>query len=82
MEQQSDKMSTILKDPSAFYDAPKDVMKDDDFGTEEKDRILQCWEEDEIAKQRAVSENMAPPQSVGATGDTLSVISQLRGELG
>jgi hypothetical protein len=84
MKQLSDKIKDIMKDPSAAYDSPKDVIDDNNLSHEEKSEILRCWEEDETAKQRAASENMPPPVSedTQTTGDMLMLISKLRDELG
>ncbi len=82
MTQQNEKMNEILKDPSAAYATPQEVINDDGLNEEQKERVLQCWEEDERAKQRAASENMPSPSDIETTGTALSLISQLRGELG
>jgi len=71
----------ILKDPSATYKSPQDVMDDADLTHEQKSEILRCWEEDETAKQRAESENMNAPEDQQMTGETLALISTLRAKL-
>mgnify|MGYP001075941057 CR=1 FL=1 len=83
MEKSSKDVKDILKDPSAFYSSPQLVADDPSLTQEQKRVILRCWEDDEKAKQRAASENMPPPPSnTETTGDTLALISKLRGDLG
>lgn len=47
-----------LDDPEKFYKTPEAVLADNRLTQEQKDKILQCWEQDELALIRAEEENM------------------------
>ena len=44
--------------PEKFYKTPEAVVADNNLTDEQKDKILHCWEQDEIALLRADDENM------------------------
>jgi len=48
-----------LRDPEKFYKTPESVLADKHLTQEEKDKILHCWEQDELALIRAEEENMS-----------------------
>jgi hypothetical protein len=72
----------ILKDPSAIYPTPQDVMSDHYITDDTKEEILRCWEEDVTALLRAESENMGSGEPSAKSADLLTEISKLREELG
>lgn len=45
--------------PEKFYKTPEEVLADKNLTQEQKDKILQCWEQEEIALMRAEEENMS-----------------------
>ncbi len=51
-------LEAILKDPSKHFRAPRDVVCDARFSTEEKRRILDCWALDAQLLTVAEEENM------------------------
>lgn len=55
----------VIKDPGRIYDTPDEVLRDSHLSKEEKEIILENWEQDQIALLRAEEENM--------TGDTKAV---------
>lgn len=81
MTKNATNVQDIMKDPSAYYDKPQEVLNDQHLNREDKAEILRCWEEDEKAKLRATSENMPSPDGQQTTGDQLALISNLRNEL-
>ncbi|TNE34393.1 MAG: hypothetical protein EP348_10985 [Alphaproteobacteria bacterium] len=74
-------IDTIMKDPSAIYDTPHDVLKDDELTEDVKYQILIGWEEDVKALMRAESENMPNPSKSSRTADLLTEITKLRSDL-
>lgn len=51
-------IEAIMKDPSRHFRAPRDVVTDDRFTTEEKHRILDSWALDAQLLTVAEEENM------------------------
>ena len=49
-----------LIDPEKFYKTPESVLADTHLTQEQKDKILHCWEQDQLALIRAEEENMTP----------------------
>ncbi|MDN7124150.1 hypothetical protein [Pseudidiomarina terrestris] len=56
------KFEAILKDPSAVYDKPQDVLDDGNLSRDEKCEILKQWEYDAVELQVATEENMPGPE--------------------
>lgn len=75
----------ILKNPSAIYDHPQDVVKDSKLSKDEKDKVLKAWEDEAQALLRAEGESMNAPaedaSDPSATGELLKNISKLREDL-
>ena len=51
-------LEEVIKDPSSFYETPKQVLVDADFTKDEKNEILDQWEQGVRALIRAEGENM------------------------
>jgi hypothetical protein len=51
-------IESIVKDPSRYFRAPRDVVTDKRFTTEEKQRILDSWALDAQLLTVAEEENM------------------------
>jgi hypothetical protein len=49
----------ILSNPSAFFDAPMEVVKHADYSDAEKHQILVCWKEQAKNLQTATGEGMS-----------------------
>lgn len=49
----------ILQDPSAIYETPEDVLKDDSLSKDEKRQVLNQWRYDAIQLQTGDAENMS-----------------------
>ncbi len=81
MTLQNQKIENFLKDPSAHFESPRDVLSDQKLSKHDKLEILRCWEEDEIAKQRAAEENMTAPDEQAKADDVLSLIGKLKDKL-
>jgi hypothetical protein len=47
-----------LNDPEKLYKTPEFVLSDERLTQEQKEKILHCWEQDELALIRAEEENM------------------------
>lgn len=48
-----------LKDPAAAFGTPDAVLGDESLTTEQKKRILECWQQDAKLLEEAAAENMA-----------------------
>ena len=51
-------LKEVIQDPSLFYENPKQVVDDADFTKDEKNEILDQWEQGVRALIRAEGENM------------------------
>lgn len=52
-------LNEVIKDPSSFYETPKQVLEDASFTKDEKNEILDQWEQGVRALIRAEGENMS-----------------------
>jgi hypothetical protein len=59
MERKNDKIAECVLNPEKFYKSPEAVLSDKNLTQEQKDKILHCWEQEEIALMRAEGENMS-----------------------
>ena len=46
------------RNPEKVYKTPESVLADNRLSQEQKDKILHCWEQDQLALIRAEEENM------------------------
>ena len=53
------KADECVLNPEKFYKTPEAVLADNNLTQEQKDKILHCWEQDEISLMRADEENMS-----------------------
>lgn len=51
-------LDAILRDPSAAYEKPDDVLNDSNLNNDEKLEVLEQWEYDALELQVATDENM------------------------
>ena len=58
MGHKSEEVTEGELNPEKFYKTPEAVLADKKLTTEQKDKILHCWEQEEIALMRAEGENM------------------------
>lgn len=52
------KLDAILRDPSAAYQKPDDILNDSALNDKEKLQVLEQWEYDALELQVATDENM------------------------
>jgi len=52
------KLDAILRDPSAAYEKPDDILNDSALNDKEKLQVLEQWEYDALELQVATDENM------------------------
>ena len=62
--------------PEKFYKTPEAVLADNSLTQEQKDKILHCWEQDEIALLRADDENMSSQIEATPPGELLKKIKK------
>ncbi|RUO63515.1 hypothetical protein [Pseudidiomarina insulisalsae] len=76
------KLEDILKDPSAAYDKPQDVLDDDNLTHDEKCKVLEQWEYDIRELLVATEENMPGPEgySLDEVQDVLRKLCDEDGE--
>jgi hypothetical protein len=67
-------IEAILKCPDKFFDAPRDVVADGRFTTEEKRRILDSWALDAQLLAVAEEENMAGKDRPGLRDVKLALL--------
>ena len=70
-----------LGDPEKFYKTPEAVLADNRLTQEQKDKILRCWEQDELALIRAEEENMAQKADAPLPVEMLEKIKQAEKKL-
>ncbi|OZB03826.1 MAG: hypothetical protein B7X54_09115 [Idiomarina sp. 34-48-12] len=56
------RLDAILRDPSAVYDKPDDILSDSNLNDDEKLEVLEQWEFDARELQVAADENMPGQQ--------------------
>ncbi|MEX1035915.1 MAG: hypothetical protein WDZ54_08165 [Sneathiella sp.] len=71
-------LDEILKDPSAVFDSPQDVVDDRHLSDKDKSKILKTWKEDAKALIRAESENMASAKRTSSAPELLAEISNIQ----
>ncbi|WP_339633423.1 hypothetical protein [uncultured Sneathiella sp.] len=71
-------LEEILKDPSAVFDSPHDVVDDTHLSDEDKSEILKTWKEDAKALIRAESENMESAKRTSPAPELLTEISNIQ----
>ncbi len=49
---------TVMADPANHYGLPRHVLTDEKLSESEKRKVLQEWEQDALALERASEENM------------------------
>jgi hypothetical protein len=76
MDTHQQQVENAIADPTRFYAAPMDVVRDDDLDTDEKRRILESWKKDAELLSTAQDENMA-----GGERPQLQDVSLALGEL-
>lgn len=57
-------LEAILKDPSAAYNKPEDILNDNSLSHDEKSKVLDQWEYDALELQVATEENMPGAKEV------------------
>jgi len=72
------KLEAILRDPSAVYKHPEDVLNDSALSDSEKSQVLAQWEYDAREMQIATEENMPGPKET-PLDDILAARKQLEG---
>ena len=68
-------------DPEKFYKTPEAVLADSRLTQEQKDKILHCWEQDQLALIRAEEENMTMKTDVPLPVEMLEKIKQAEKKL-
>ena len=71
-------LKEILKDPSAVFDSPQDVVDDLHLSDKDKSEILEIWKEDAEALIRAESENMESANRTSPAAELLAEISNIQ----
>ena len=71
-------LEEILKDPSAVFDSPQDVVDDPNLSDQDKSKILKNWKEDAQALIRAESENMESAHRTSPAPELLAEISNIQ----
>jgi hypothetical protein len=67
--------------PEKFYKTPAAVLSDNSLTQEQKDKILHCWEQEEIALMRADGENMTPQVDVPPPAEVMDKIKDAEKKL-
>ncbi|RWU11637.1 hypothetical protein EGC76_05075 [Pseudidiomarina gelatinasegens] len=57
-------LDAILRDPSAAYEKPDDILNDSNLSYDEKLEVLEQWEYDALELQVATDENMPGAKEV------------------
>jgi hypothetical protein len=65
-----------IKDPVKFYGSPKAVLDDEYLNDQDKMKILQSWEVDQIALMRAEEENLSSALSAPSPTELLGKIKK------
>ena len=65
-----------IKDPEKFYKTPESVLSDDRLTQEQKDKILRCWEQDQVAMMRADGENMTQKANASPAVEVLEKVKE------
>ncbi|EKE43140.1 hypothetical protein OCGS_2731 [Oceaniovalibus guishaninsula JLT2003] len=60
------------------YEAPEDILKDDDLGREDKIRMLEQWRDDKTAYLRASGEGMGGEVSADLLKRIKKALASLR----
>ncbi|WP_340151169.1 hypothetical protein [uncultured Sneathiella sp.] len=71
-------LEEILKDPSAAFNSPRDVVDDPKLSDQDKSEILKIWKEDAEALIRAESENMKSAHRTSPAPELLAEISNIQ----
>jgi hypothetical protein len=70
-----------IKDPQKIYGTPQAVVADQNLTQKEKARILESWEQDQIALMRADQENITPQNAVQSPASVLEKIKKAENAL-
>jgi hypothetical protein len=76
MGRKPDDITECVINPEKFYKTPESVLSDNRLTQAQKDKILQCWEQEEIALMRAEGENMTPKTDAPAPVEMLEKIKK------
>ncbi|WP_404407372.1 hypothetical protein LG272_06380 [Pseudidiomarina marina] len=71
------RLDAILRDPSAVYDKPDDILSDSNLNDDEKLEVLEQWEFDARELQVAADENM-PGQQEAPLDEILAAKKKLK----
>lgn len=72
-------IETVVKDPAKHFAAPRDVVADERFTTEEKHRILESWALDAQLLTVAEEENMGGQDRPGLREVKLALLELEKG---
>jgi hypothetical protein len=81
MGRKADEIDECVINPEKFYKTPESVLSDDRLTQEQKDQILHCWEQEEIALMRAEGENMTSKTDAAAPVEILEKIKKAENTL-
>lgn len=76
MGRKSEEIAECELNPEKFYKTPEAVVADKKLTQEQKDKILHCWEQEEIALMRADGENMTPQVNVPQPAEVMDKIKK------
>jgi hypothetical protein len=74
-------LAAALRDPSATFSAPEDVLRAPELTREQKIRVLKLWEHDAAEAEVATEEGM-PGGEQGLLSRILLALQQLEGRAG
>ncbi len=76
-----DVMSKALKDPGMLFSDPQEIIQNPWLTVDQKNKILEVWEQDQIALMRAEDEYMVQNDKKTSAAKLLQKIVRAKGDL-